>query len=230
MENEITFINANVFGLNQYTDPEMKRAAEELAAIDPTRPQMTDGGNALLDESLPIYGGHYLEADFTKYPEEAYTLAEARKSGQPGHQRWPITMAKPILMGESFYAEGNDAAALATVGGEAAFVGKAEAHPAMGLIGKMLSEGYRWNEQTSFQFWMGGESDIYYNSWQPIAILCREWDWRFGSGQRVQRTLGIFNDTRSSDPITLTWTLTVGKKQVAASTSVRSVAAGTVPR
>jgi hypothetical protein len=50
-------------------------------------------------------------------------------------------------MGESFYAEGNDAASLATVGGESAFVGKAEAHPAMGLIGKMLSEGYRWNEQ-----------------------------------------------------------------------------------
>lgn len=227
MENEITFINANVFGLNQYTDPEMKRAAAELSAMDPTRPQMTDGGNALLDESLPIYGGHYLESDFTKYPEEAYTLAEARKSGQPGHQRWPISMAKPILMGESFFAEGNDAASLATVGGESAFVGKAESYPAMGLIAKMLSEGYRWSEQVSFQFWMGGESDVYYNSWQPIAVLCRQWDWRFGSGKRVTRTLGIFNDTRYSDPITLTWNLVVGGKRVGTGTSVHTVSAGT---
>ncbi len=226
MENEITFINANVFGLNEYTDPEMKRAAAELAALDPTRPQMTDGGNALLDESLPIYGGHYLESELTRYPDESYTLEEARKSGSPGHQRWPITHLRPIVMGESFFAEGNDAAALATVGGESAYVGKAESYPAMGLIAKMLSEGYRWNEQVSFQLWMGGESDLYYNSWQPIAVLCRQWNWQFAAGSHVKRTLGIFNDTTSSDPITLTWSLKVLGKTIATATSVRPVGAG----
>ncbi len=226
MENEITFINANVFGLNQYTDPEIRRTAAELAALDPTRPQMTDGGNALLDESMPVYGGHYLEADFSNYPEEAYTLAEARKSGQPGHQRWPITGQKPILMGESFFAQGNDASALAAVGGESAFVGKAESYPAMGLIGRMLSEGYRWNGQVSFHFWMGGESDLYYKSWQPIAALCREWDWRFRSAQKVQRTIGIFNDTRYADPITLEWKLILNGKTAASGSSVHAVPTG----
>ena len=226
MENEITFINANVFGLNEYTDPEMHRAAAELAALDPTRPQMTDGGNALLDESLPVYGGHYLESDFSYYPDEAYTLAEALKSGEAGHQRWPIRQAKPILLGESFFAQGNDAAALASIGGESAFVGKAESYPAMGQIGKILSEGYRWNGQVSFHFWMGGESDAYYNSWQPVAVLCREWDWRFASGQRVKRTFGIFNDTRFANPITFTWRLRIGGKTAAEQTTVHTVGAG----
>ena len=226
MENEITFINSNVFGLNSYTDPEMKRAAQELAELDPTRPQMTDGGNALLDESLPIYGGHYLESEFSRYPDEAYTLDEARKSGQPGHQRWPITQTKPIVMGESFFAEGNDAASLATVGGESAFVGKSESYPAMGLIAKMLSEGYRWTEQVSFQFWMGGESDLYYNSWQPVAVLCRQWDWRFASGKKIDRTFGIFNDTRYADPITFTWSLIVNGKPAGSGSSIHTVPGG----
>ena len=29
----------------------------------------------------------------------------------------------------------------------------------------------------------------------PRAVFCRQWDWTFGSGQTVDRTFGIFNDT-----------------------------------
>jgi beta-galactosidase len=220
MENEITFINSRVFGNNAITDPEMRKAAEMLAALDPTRPQMTDGGNALLDESLPIYGGHYMEPPLNSLPTGAYDRAALTH-----RQQWPITQTKPILLGEAYYATGIELADLATIGGESAFVGKAEAYPAMGLIGKMLSEGYRWSG-LSFHFWLGGESDQYYNAWQPIAVLCRQWDGTFGSGQKVKRTLGIFNDTRYDDPITLTWTLTIGGKQVARETTVHHVAPG----
>ena len=220
MENEITFINAHVFGLDWVTTLEMKKASDMLAALDPTRPQMTDGGNALLDESLPVYGGHYMQPSLDTLPEGAYD-----KAGFTHRQVWPITQAKPILFGEDFFAGGVELSDLATVGGESAFVGKAESHPAVGLAAKMLSEGYRWNG-INFQFWFGGESDLHYRYWQPVIVLCRQWDRTFGSSQKVIRTLGIFNDTHDAAPITLTWTLAIGGKKVAAQSSIHRVAPG----
>ena len=220
MENEITFINAHVFGQDKVATVEMKQAADMLAALDPTRPQMTDGGNALLDESLPVYGGHYLQPSLDTLPEGAYNRA-----GFAHRQVWPITQVKPVLLGEDFFANGVDPSDLATVGGESAFAGKAESHPAIGLAARMLSEGYRWNG-VNFHFWFGGESDLHYPAWQPVVVLCRQWDWTFGSGQKVTRTLGIFNDTHDASPITLTCTLTVAGRQVSRTSKAYAVAAG----
>lgn len=222
MENEITYINSSVFGLNPQTDPEMKRASDELFALDPTRPQMTDGGNALLDESLPVYGMHYMEPAFGELPEGAYDRA-----GFTHRQKWPMTGTKPILAGESFYANGNELSQLAAVGGESAFVGRAEAKPAIGTIGRMLSEGYRWQD-VNFHFWYGGESGaMYYPAWQPRAVSCRQWDWSFGSGATVKRTLGVWNDTRFPDPITFSRTLSVGGKTVSRDSQTLQIAPGT---
>jgi len=209
MENEITFINGHVSGQDDLTTREMRKAWDAVQAVDPTRPAMTDGGNALLDESLPVYGGHYLQPSLDTLPEGAYDRAAFAH-----RQVWPITRSKPVLLGEDFFANGVDQADLATVGGESAFAGKAEAHPAIGLAARMLSEGYRWNG-VNFHFWFGGETDVHYQAWQPVAVLCRQWDWTFGSHQKVTRTLGIFNDTHDGSPITLVCTLTVSGKQAA---------------
>ncbi len=65
-----------------------------------------------------------------------------------------------------------------------------------------------------------------YLSQSPRAVFCRQWDWTFGSGQKVKRTLGIFNDTHDPDPITLTWTLTLAGKKVQTQTSTHTVAPG----
>ncbi len=220
MENEITFINSHVFGQDAISTREMKKAWDVVSAVDPTRPAMTDGGNALLDESLPIYGGHYMAPPLSSLPEGAYD-----KAGYAHRQVWPITQAKPILFGEDYFLSGIELSDLATIGGEAAFVGKAEAHPAGGLGAKMLSEGYRWLG-INFHFWFGGETDLHYNSWQPIAVLCRQWDSTFRSGQRVTRTLGIFNDTHEVQPITLAWTLSLGGKKMAGPSSLHKVGPG----
>ena len=220
VENEITFINGHVTGQDQLTTDEHHKTAQTVETMDPTRPFMVDGGNALLDESFPVYGGHYMEPPFQSLPEGAYDRAAFAR-----RQVWPVTKEKPILLGEAYYANGDEAADFATVGGESAFVGKAESRPAIGLIGKMLSEGYRWNG-VSFHFWEGDTSDAYYNSWQPVAVLCRQWDSTFPSGQKVRRMLGIFNDTRDVAPITLTWSLIFGGKTIARQASVHQVAPG----
>ena len=222
MENEITFINGHNWGHDDITQREMKKAWDLLASLDPTRPAMTDGGNALPDQSLPVYGCHYMEAGFNDLPNGAYDL-----SGFAHRQpQWPMTQQKPIFLGETFYWNGNELSDLATVGGESAFVGKAESHPAIGLIGRMFSEGYRWSGLAAFHFWGGDASDLYYNSWQPIAVLCREWDSTFASGRAVPRTLGIFNDTHYEQPVSLTWTLDAGGKKIIGPASLHTLAPG----
>ncbi|MCX7935499.1 MAG: hypothetical protein N3A66_09620, partial [Planctomycetota bacterium] len=75
LENEITFINSRNLGQAQKVEPEIAKAAKAVMALDPTRPVMVDGGNCLLDESLPVNGVHYPEVHWREYPDEAYTLA-----------------------------------------------------------------------------------------------------------------------------------------------------------
>jgi len=220
MENEITFINGNVSGANQITTTEMKKTADLLMAMDPSRPVMVDGGNALLDESLPVYGGHYMEAPLNSLPEGAYDQAMYAH-----RQPWPITMAKPILFGESCFVTGTTLEDHATVAGEAAFLGHAEARPGIGRELRMYSEAYRWLG-INFHFWAQGQDPVYHKAWQPIAILARHWDWTFASGAKVAREFGIFNDTRHADPITFTWNLAINGQKTTSGSSTHQVAPG----
>ena len=228
IENEITYINDNDGrgrGPTPNSAPFISRAAEAVAAVDPTRPQMIDGGNALGDESLPVYGIHYIEGKISDYPDWGYQL------GYPyakiAHaQGWPITQKKPLFFGEQFYSAGYDLTQLATAGGESALVGKAEARPAIGFIADMLSQGMRWSGVAAFHIWGSSENGSYYNAWQPIVVLQRQWDSTFGSGDKVTRTFGVFNDTHTPQQLAFTWTLNVGGKKAASKTAPITLAPG----
>ena len=91
---------------------------------------------------------------------------------------------KPILFGEAAFVSGESNADHAAIGGEQAFLGRPEARPAVAMQLRMLSEGYRWND-INFHFWEEDQIPTYYKAWSPIAALCRQWDWTFGSGQKV---------------------------------------------
>jgi len=220
MENEITFINGHCNGQDALTTPEMKKTAEQLMALDPTRPVMVDGGNALLDESLPVYGGHYMEPPLTTLPGGAYD-----KAGFAHRQVWPVTKDMPILLGEAAFVTGTPLAEHATVVGEPAFLGKSDARPGIARELRMFSEGYRWNG-VNFHFWVQGQDPAYYKAWQPVAALFRQWNWTFASGETVARTVGIFNDSRHAEPITLNWNLAIDGKKVGEGNSTHTVASG----
>ncbi len=198
IENEITYINTRNLGWLGPVEPEIKRAIAAVMKLDPTRPVMIDGGDALMDRSLPVYGNHYNEFALREYPDEAYTLKLAKaRYKTPGRDPWPIGDDKPLFLGESFFASGYQPSAFAQVSGEGAFLGWPEARRGVGLFAKMLSEGYRWNDVAAFHFWLGPDrGDLHYNSWQPVCVLCREWNWTFVGGQKIKRTLKVFNDTR----------------------------------
>ncbi|NLF38101.1 hypothetical protein GX586_01560 [bacterium] len=207
LENEIVFINSRNLGTLKYVEPEITRAARDVMTLDPTRPVMVDGGRALTDQSLPVNGCHYEEAAVREYPDEAYELNTIHNLS--GWQPWPMATNKPMVFGEAFFANGHPPGWYAAVMGDAAFLGRAEARYGVGLFTKILSEGYRWYGVGAFHFWLGGESEMYYNSWQPVCVLCREWNWTFAEGGTVVRKLKVFNDTHDATPVKLTWNCSI---------------------
>jgi beta-galactosidase len=235
LENEITFINSRNFGIAQWVEPEIARGAREILAFDPTRPVMVDGGNALVDKSLPVNGVHYLETFWRDYPDEAYTLGRAYAAHEKpllpgwGKNLWQLMPDRPTFMGESFFLRGYKPGEFAQLGGEGCFAGWNEhTRRGAGLFAKMLAEGYRWHGVAGFTFWLG-EGDcggLHLNSLQPVCVLCRQWNWTFAGGSEVKRTLKIFNDTHFTDPIEGAWEVVVDGKTVASDKQTFDLAPG----
>ena len=214
IEDEITFINSRLRGDSKVVEPEIRRGAEMVMQLDPTRPAMVDGGNALFDQSLPINGVHYLETDWRDYPDEAYTLEHAL-AAEGVKTPWPLCQDRPLVLGEAFYWPGFDSASFAGVAGEGAFTGWSAANVGVDKLARMMSEGYRWSGWGCPQYWGAlTEQAEYHKSWQPVVALCRQWNWSFGGGTAVERTLKVINSTRYDDPIELSWQLAVNGKVV----------------
>lgn len=230
IENEITFINIRNFGLHDACEPEIRRAVKEIMALDPTRPVMIDGGDALRDKSLPVYGNHYNETNFRHYPDEAYTMKLAySRHIKDKWVPWPIGDDKPLFLGESFFANGSPPAAYAALVGERAFLGRNQAEAGVHLFARMLAEGYRWHGLAGFHFWFDAHraDSEHYKAFQPVCVFCREWNWTFATSQQVNRTLKVFNDTRLTEPIDVEWSFRIGGKAYAEGAETFALEPGT---
>jgi len=206
IENEYLYINCiNLYGgLMDKFEEETTKTSEAVRAVDPTRFTMTDGGGAAKANTMPVAGDHYVFDSNSpgKYPDLAYDVNP--KGG--GRGRWEWDQKRPRFIGEDYFATGINPFDYAPFGGEEAFQGKAQAARAGGVVFRMLTEGYRWAGYGAWHFWMGQESGRdQYGSNFPVAVFCRQWDWTFGGGSTVKRTLRIFNDSRFDDPITFFW-------------------------
>lgn len=230
IENEWLYINCiNLFGhLMDSFEAEVTKTSKAVRQLDPTRLTMTDGGGANKDQSMPVHGNHYVFGDEAQGGYSAYpSLAYQQNAAGGGRGRWVWDQKRPRFLGEDYFATGINPFDYSIFGGEAPFQGKAQARPAAGLVSRMLTEGYRWAEFSAFHFWLGeSAAKDYWLSNAPRAVFVRQWDWTFGSGQKVKRTLGIFNDSRFDDPLNLTWTLMIDGKSVASGASEHRVASG----
>ncbi len=225
IENEWLYINCiNLYGgLMDQFESEVTKTSDAVRAVDPTRPTMCDGGGATKANTLPVHGDHYTTGPFPKYPALAY---EANPTGG-GRGRWVWDQKRPRFIGEELFAQGHNPA-FAYFGGEEVFVGQRESRQAVGLFVRMLTEGYRWAGQGAVHFWQMQDVAVgQYDANAPRAVFCRQWDWTFASGQKVERTFAIFNDTRHDDPIAFNWSLTVGGELIAFGRKGRQVAPGT---
>jgi hypothetical protein len=137
----------------------------------------------LRDESLPVNGAHYTEfmgVDFRDFPDAAYTREHFYNTLQ--RDAWRMVPNRPIMKGEIYFANGYSTDRFATIGGDRCFIGVGQTMEARGLWAQDALEGYRWAEVSSWHFWMTNSDRQYYNSWSPVAVLCRQWNWTFGAG------------------------------------------------
>ena len=228
MENEFAYINLiNLLGNSPIMDAyerEEQAIADAVMAVDPTRTVMADGGGAFKANTMSVHGDHYVATLDQRYPDLAY---EAFPEGG-GRGRWRWDQRRPRYIGEEFFATGINPADYAMWGGEATFGGKAEARGAIALVYRMLMEGYRWGgHQAAWHLWLGDDAPGQYGSSPWRAAFCRQYDWSFGSGQTVHRSFGVFNDTRSAEPLTFTRSLKFGDKTAWSKTSKHEVEPGT---
>jgi len=234
LDNEIVYINGRNFGNLDIVSPEFTKTSDAVMEADPTRKTMTGGGAAGMDKGLPVYGIHYFETEDRDYPDEAYTLEKSLArygTGEDG-KVWPVDFDdRPMFMSETAFLHGRNASQFAAMVGEKAFLGKARNKDAFTLLHEMYGTGYRWAEVGATHFWthdgvLTDEHDYHY--WQPIAPLMREWDRSFGPGQKVTRTFKLFNDTRNTAPITVSWMLKDGGGEILSKGSdTHNVAPGT---
>jgi len=224
IENEWLYINCiNLHGkhMDEF-EAAVKKVSDAVQAADPTRATMNDGGGAHKNNAMPVAGDHYVVGAYNQYPALAYSSNP--KGG--GRGRWEWDERRPRFIGEDFYITGNNPK-LSYFGGEEAFQGKAATRPAASILARILMEGYRWSGQSAWHFWMGqNDAPGQYASYHPRSVLCRQWDWSFGSEQKVRRTLRLYNDTRHDDPLDFTWALTLAGKKVAGRTERHEVAPG----
>ena len=230
LENEIVFINTRNFGWLDRVEPAIKELAALVAGLDKQgRPQMVEGGRALMDQSLPVNGCHYEMTDLRRYPDAAYSLeAMSRTSGS---QPWPMAVDKPVFLNEEYFAPGNPVSYYAEVGGEGCFLGRTACRPATALIARMMTQGFRWQELAGWHYWMGvGNADeSYWNDFQPVCALVREWTHTVASGAPVTRTVMVRNDnTFDASPIAFEWDFTVdgARKSLAGGSETLEVPCG----
>ena len=256
LENEWLFINCiNLYGgLMDQFEAEVKKCSDAVQQADPTRLTMTDGGGANKDQSMPVHGNHYVFDLNGKYPDLAYEVNPL--GGGRGRWVWDekrprfigedyfATGINPFDYAyfggeETFGGKAQSHAAMALVYRILTegyrWAGQSAWHHWVGPddmdAGREEEEKRRRGEEETKNRTPNTEHQTPrtlnpYLSHSPRAVFCRQWDWTFGSGQKVKRTLGIFNDTHDADPITLTWTLTVGGKKVQTNTSTHTVAPG----
>ncbi len=230
MENEVAFVSAaNAGQLEEYC-PAITYVGHQLMKLDPTRPVMIDGGDALLkpDEwqgdgpwveparkmgQLPVNGGHYTETGYgvtgADFPDSFYT-AEHWYSTPNERGGWTMVRNQPIHHGEIFYGRGWPVDRLAEIGGEIVYRSDADTYPVRSLIARMMNEGYRFNDVSSgWAIFDGDLTTDHQIAWSPIILLTREWNWTFGSGRTVHRKLRVINQTSKVRTLTAKWELEV---------------------
>ncbi|MDB6129836.1 MAG: Beta-galactosidase/beta-glucuronidase [Verrucomicrobiales bacterium] len=209
-------------------EEEITKTYEAVMAMDPTRWAMTDGGGAMKRNTLGVQGDHYVATLDARYPDLAY---EPFVEGG-GRGRWKWDQQRPRFVGEDYYANGINPADYAMWGGEVAFQGKGATRNAMAICYRMLTEGYRWGGYyAAWHFWLGDEGGTHqWGANNPRAVLVRQWDWTHGSGQKVKRTFGIFNDTQYADPMEFTRRLVIGGKESYVKTTTHQVKPGTAEK
>jgi len=220
LENELLLINGRLGCGDMGMCEKNAKIMQDIAhKNDPTRPCMMDGAGALQDNYLDICNTHYAEDGFT--PDNALPLGDtdpnapgvtvdpnwlgSNSSGFIGLWHWDHK--RPYCAGEIAYFSG-DNVDHAWIGGGIAGQDRTQARIAYGKYIRYLFERYRWNDIAMTCPWVGQPGmDYALPAMKPLAAFTREYNTCFFAGKPATRTVKVFNDTFSKDPVSFTWRL-----------------------
>ncbi len=216
-------------------ESEMARAGVFLKQLDPTRPIIYESdGDPRLNATdttgvADVIGMHYPHEypQFRLYPDTAWWLDHARIH----HFFWPTNVfqwdrAKPLYIGEFLWEPSNNPDWHTLWFGDDAYIN----HGDYRNRGKAAS----WRDQivayraqglngigpwTMFEGGPLGESNHLWRAhawaYHPLGAYLREADARFFAGDRVERTVTLFNNTLRTGTVTFEWSIEANGKRIA---------------
>jgi beta-galactosidase len=216
--NELMFVTCRLRYHARYRELEEKAAELSRIAqdLDPTRASFQDGGGDL-GALIAMNCQHYSWETGQGFPACAYQYRILDDGPIMPRPRDPAELymwdgKKPLVLGEVFYYSGN-VSKMAWVGGPDVFRGRSFADQAAARYARIAIEGARWQDVTAICPWVRGLPGTEV-SFAPRAVFVREHNTCFAARSTMKRTLGIFNDGRNGDPLSLEWWLVLDGKEV----------------
>lgn len=188
--------------------------------VDPTRAAYEDGAGDL-GGSSEINNQHYAWKTLPDVPASLYDYPTGpavtpRPNGafdfDKRRQLYLWDGKRPLILGEEFYYAGSGT--MAWFGGPEVYRSKKHQDRAATHYIRMGIEGARWQDVAGICPWMGALPGAE-KSFLPRAVFVREHDSCFFPGATLSRTIGVFNDSRSRDPLTVKWRLVLAEKTAA---------------
>lgn len=221
-ENELVYINGmNVYGGElDLVEQQMNEVVEAGRRYDPTRPY-TVGGGGDLSGRLEINAPHYPTAAMDYYPENAYAIDHYAEK----IERWPWDRTKPWHVGECSFANHLEYGTL--VAGSLASRSKQHAREAKAKYLRMLYGGYRWAGVQAFFPWDNlAEFEDSQKIFSDLCAIPRKQTHRLYGGRRNELLFKVMNDTLSAEPVTLTWSYSLGGREIAGEKRVLNIEPG----
>jgi len=229
LENEFTGSRVNEG--HPDTVENLARMGRIVKAEDPTRP-ITYESDGDPEGVADVIGMHYPN-EFPErrlWPNDAYWLNEPRYhyggGGFIGKQPFLWDHKKPLYIGEYLWVPMSSPAPNTLFFGDEAYRDLASYRTkAKALAWRMQILAYRYFDVSGHSPWTvieQGPLDETNPCWvaqrdmyRPLAAFLKEYDSRFYSGERIERTVWIFNDTmRDLSQVNFRWALLDGDKAI----------------
>jgi hypothetical protein len=189
---------------------EMGRTVKEMS---PTRPIMFDGDDDPKGVA-DVVNLHYPREPRRHHlwPNDAYWLPGPTVVDNYPRQKWSWDRRKPLYVGEFQF---NNARST----GRLFFGDEVYADPALWDVAgatawRMQIEAFRAQDvpgMCPWTMWQEGFEGPYFEAveraYEPNAAIVKEYDARFCSGEEVQRTVNLYNDTMHAADLVLQWRL-----------------------
>ncbi|MFW6189921.1 MAG: glycoside hydrolase family 2 TIM barrel-domain containing protein [Planctomycetota bacterium] len=212
IENELMLCNPHDPESTERRLAELGRFVKEL---DPTRPIMFDGD---LDPGgvADVLNLHYPH-EFPRhqlYPDTAYWLERPTRLDNYPRRVWEWDRRKPLYIGEFLHSHFDRAEPYTLLVGREAFEGQRARDRAKARAWEMQIKAYRAAGVAGtcpWTLWQSGFREPFMGAvqraYEPNGAFVREYDRRFYAGERVERTIDLYNDTMEPAELELHWQL-----------------------